>query len=66
MRTEARLLGPVELLVNDTDVTPTSIRARTFLVSLLLRSGQPVPVETLTEELWGDSPPATARAQVHT
>ncbi|MFD8387181.1 BTAD domain-containing putative transcriptional regulator [Streptomyces sp. NPDC059679] len=66
MRTEARLLGPVELLVNDTDVTPTSIRARTFLTSLLLRSGQPVPVETLTEELWGDSPPATARAQVHT
>ncbi|MEU7240912.1 AfsR/SARP family transcriptional regulator [Streptomyces sparsogenes] len=66
MRIEARLLGPVELLVNDTDATPTSVRARTFLASLLLRAGHPVPVETLSEELWGDSPPATARAQVHT
>ncbi|WP_079038575.1 BTAD domain-containing putative transcriptional regulator [Streptomyces sp. NBRC 110028] len=66
MKTEARLLGPVELTVNDTDVTPTSVRARVFLASLLLRCGQPVPIETLTEELWADSPPASARAQLHT
>ncbi|MFD8335161.1 BTAD domain-containing putative transcriptional regulator [Streptomyces solisilvae] len=66
MRTEARLLGPVQLVVGDIDVTPSSVRARTFLASLLLRCGQTVPFETLSEELWGDSPPATARAQVHT
>ncbi|WP_413798690.1 AfsR/SARP family transcriptional regulator [Streptomyces iranensis] len=66
MRTEAHLLGPVQLVVDGIDVTPPSVRARTFLTSLLLQCGQTVPIETIGEELWGGSPPATARAQVHT
>ncbi|MDD9382585.1 BTAD domain-containing putative transcriptional regulator [Streptomyces sp. ZAF1911] len=39
-------------------------RHRTILVALLLSPGRIVPVDTLIEAVWGDSPPATARTQV--
>ena len=57
-----RVLGP--LTVGDT-VVPAS-RERTVLALLLLEPNRVVPVERLVDAVWGDSPPVTARAQIHT
>ncbi|MDT3399679.1 BTAD domain-containing putative transcriptional regulator, partial [Streptomyces sp. B1866] len=65
-RAEGRLLGPVTLIVDGVDATPSATGTRTVLASLLLRAGRTVPAETLIGELWDDSPPVTARAQIQT
>ncbi|WP_419995160.1 BTAD domain-containing putative transcriptional regulator [Streptomyces boninensis] len=39
-------------------------RQRTILALLLLRPGQVVPADVFIDEVWNDSPPATARTQV--
>lgn len=62
------ILGPLQVQADDGEVLATgSPKQRTLLAILLLADGRPVPVERLTEELWGDRPPATASAalQVH-
>ncbi|MEK8170344.1 BTAD domain-containing putative transcriptional regulator [Streptomyces sp. M19] len=60
-----RLLGPVQLVVGDTEIIPGSARVRSLLTSLLLRCGQLVPVETLIADVWDDQPPRKARASLH-
>jgi len=40
--------------------TPTAPKVRSVLAVLLTRTNQPVSALTLTDELWGDTPPRTA------
>ena len=47
-------------------VTVTARRQQVVLALLLLNGNRVVPLETLVHALWGETPPATARAQVQT
>lgn len=44
----------------------TARRQQVVLALLLLKGNRVVPLETLVHALWGETPPATARAQVQT
>ncbi|MEU8548870.1 BTAD domain-containing putative transcriptional regulator [Streptomyces roseoverticillatus] len=63
-RAEARVLGPLELVVDGVDVTPAAARRRALLASLLRQPGQLVTSETLIEDVWGDEASANAPAQL--
>ncbi|MFE5945082.1 BTAD domain-containing putative transcriptional regulator [Streptomyces sp. NPDC056480] len=58
------LLGPLVVTAGGRTVQVRSARQRTVLALLLLSPGRIVPVDTLVEEVWNGSPPATARTQV--
>ncbi|MFF6888119.1 BTAD domain-containing putative transcriptional regulator [Streptomyces sp. NPDC012421] len=59
------LLGPLEVLDStDSDTTPHAAKHRVILATLLVRAGEPVPTETLINELWGDAPPRTATTTI--
>jgi predicted ATPase/DNA-binding SARP family transcriptional activator len=58
---EFRILGPLEVLDDDRDVTPSRWKQRALLVLLLLHAGQRVTVDEAVDALWGASPPPTAR-----
>ena len=57
-----RLLGPLSVSGN----VLAASRERTALAVMLLEPNRVVPVERLIDAVWGDRPPATARAQIHT
>lgn len=58
-----RLLGPVELRAADgRAVEPAGAKRCAVLALLALELGRIVPVERLFELLWGEAPPAQARA----
>jgi WD40 repeat protein/DNA-binding SARP family transcriptional activator len=61
-----RLLGPLEV-VEDSGLTLEigTGRQRALLALLLLRANELVTSERLVEELWGESPPATAHKMLH-
>ncbi|MFC9057093.1 BTAD domain-containing putative transcriptional regulator [Streptomyces sp. NPDC057074] len=60
--TEFRLLGPVGLHDGATgaDVVPSGPKQRALLSALVLHAGHLLSADRLTEELWGDRPPANA------
>lgn len=60
--TEFRLLGPVEIRDGRTgaDIVPSGSKQRALLSALVLHAGRLLSVDQLTEELWGDRPPANA------
>ena len=60
---ELALLGPFEVVV---DGRPVSLRPkqRALLAVLALRAGEPVSVDRLVDDLWGERPPATATASL--
>ncbi|HST66202.1 MAG TPA: BTAD domain-containing putative transcriptional regulator [Mycobacteriales bacterium] len=64
---EFRVLGPLEALVDGAAVPLGGPKQRAVLGVLLAGGGEPVPAGRLVDELWGESPPATATAalQVH-
>ncbi|MFD7258317.1 BTAD domain-containing putative transcriptional regulator [Streptomyces sp. NPDC059874] len=59
-----RILGPLTVTVGGRPVALGGARQRTILGLLLLNAGRIVPVDTLVDVVWRDSPPATARTQV--
>ncbi|WP_128379709.1 BTAD domain-containing putative transcriptional regulator [Streptomyces cavernae] len=63
--TDFRLLGPLELRVAGRIVEPGPPQRRAVLASLLAEAGRPVPVDTLMDRLWGEHPPAEARASLY-
>ncbi|WP_020389214.1 AfsR/SARP family transcriptional regulator [Kribbella catacumbae] len=65
---EFRVLGPLEVVDDAGDVVPLpSLRVRTLLAILLMRSGTIVTMDELAEQLWEHAtPPADRRASVHT
>ncbi|MDT0309306.1 BTAD domain-containing putative transcriptional regulator [Streptomyces sp. DSM 44917] len=60
MRADGRVLGPVRLILDGTDVTPTAPRERVLLAALLVAGGREVPAATLVTRVWHDTPPAKA------
>ena len=62
---EFRILGPTEVLDGRRQVPLPRGRGRALLALLALHAGQPVSADRLIDELWGESPPPTARTVVH-
>ncbi len=58
-----QLLGNVELVYGSARVTIRAQRQRTMLAVLLLNANRAVSVDQLIDALWGEDPPATAKAQ---
>jgi DNA-binding SARP family transcriptional activator len=61
---EFSILGPLEVRHEGRPVHIGGAKERALLAFLLLHAGEPVSVDRLIDELWGDSPPATARKSV--
>jgi DNA-binding SARP family transcriptional activator len=59
-----RLLGPLRVLVSGEPRHVGGPRQQIVLTTLLLEANRVVPVERLVEAVWGQDPPATARAQI--
>jgi DNA-binding SARP family transcriptional activator len=62
---ECRVLGPVEAYVDGVRVALGGPQNRAFLAVLLLNIGRVVSMDRLVDALWEETPPSTARAQVH-
>src|SRR5258705_1541005 len=65
-RAAFRLLGPIEMWLDGTRIDLRGSKPRTVLAALLLADGRVVADSTLGELLWGEAPPTTAQAQIHT
>lgn len=61
-----RILGPLEVTINARRVPVAAGKQRVLLATLLLSANQIVPVEELTERLWGGDPPRGPRGALHT
>lgn len=59
-----RLLGPLRVLVSGEPKHVGGPRQQIVLTTMLLEANRVVPVERLIEAVWGENPPATARAQI--
>ncbi|NUR31913.1 MAG: transcriptional regulator, partial [Catenulispora sp.] len=61
-----RLLGPMEITIAGERVRVGRRQERELLAVLLLQAGRWVPVDRITDLLWGAAPPARARETVVT
>ncbi|HEX4746499.1 MAG TPA: BTAD domain-containing putative transcriptional regulator, partial [Gaiellaceae bacterium] len=61
---EFRVLGPLEASVDGEALQLGSAKQRTVLATLLVSAGEIVPAERIVDELWGESPPASAEHTV--
>lgn len=59
------VLGAVEAMRDGQRISLGRPQRRALLALLLLRANRVLTVEEIVTQLWGDRPPATARAQVH-
>ncbi len=57
-----RVLGPLEVSVDDIPVALPARQQRVLLSALLIHAGQVVSTDRLIDMVWGEVPPATARA----
>jgi DNA-binding SARP family transcriptional activator len=62
---EYRVLGPFEVLDGDRAVELGGEKPRALLAILLLHRNQVVSADRLIDELWGESPPASAPRTLH-
>jgi len=63
---EFKVLGPLSVTDGARDYSPTAPKARQVLAVLLMHANHVVPVSTLIEEIWGASPPRSAKPTVLT
>jgi DNA-binding SARP family transcriptional activator len=63
---EFRILGPLEVAVETRHIPVAAGKQRVLLATLLLSANRTVPLEELTERLWGGDPPRRPRGAVHT
>jgi DNA-binding SARP family transcriptional activator/DNA polymerase III delta prime subunit len=63
---EFRLLGPLEVVDGGQLAPIPSAKHRVLLTCLLVRPGELVTIDELTEAIWGDRPPANPRTTVQT
>ena len=56
-----RVLGPLEVRRNGQEIGVPAPKQRALLGLLLLHANEPVSPERLVDELWGETPPPTAR-----
>jgi DNA-binding SARP family transcriptional activator len=61
---EFRLLGPLEAVAAGEALPLGGPKQRALLALLLIHANEVVSVDTLIEELWGESPPRTAPAYI--
>lgn len=61
---EFRLLGPFEVLIDGARAELGGTRPKALLAILLLNRGKAVSGERIADELWGETPPATAAKTV--
>jgi DNA-binding SARP family transcriptional activator len=61
-----RILGPLEVTRNARRVPVAAGKQRVLLATLLLSANRTVPIEELTERLWGADPPRGPRGALHT
>jgi DNA-binding SARP family transcriptional activator len=61
-----RILGPLAVLVEGRDVTPTAPKVRQVLAFLLIRRNQTVQAHELIDELWSSRPPDSAMTTLQT
>lgn len=61
---EFRLLGPLDSREGGHELRLVPPKQRALLALLLLRRGEPVPVDRIAEELWAGDPPTTAARAV--
>lgn len=59
-----RVLGPVELQIDNTVISISSARQRVMLAMLLMSANHVVTVDKLIDAVWGEQPPSSARGQV--
>jgi DNA-binding SARP family transcriptional activator len=57
---EYRVLGPLEVVDEDSPVALGTVKERVVLAVLLLSANEVVSRDRLIDELWGESPPPTA------
>jgi DNA-binding SARP family transcriptional activator len=63
---EFRILGPVGLWVDDSELPLGGTKQRTVLAALLLAHERVLPDHQLGEMLWNKTPPETFQAQIYT
>jgi DNA-binding SARP family transcriptional activator len=63
---EFRLLGALEVINNNINLTPSAPKLREVLALLVLRNNQLVQIDTLMDELWGENPPLSALSTLQT
>ncbi len=61
---EFRILGPLEVVEHDRLLVLGGHKQRALLVILLLHRGEVVSTDRLSDELWGERPPASAAKTV--
>lgn len=66
MRTEIKVLGPLEATVGDSSIVPTAVKPSQVLAILALNAGQIVTVSALCEEIWDYQPPRSSVPTLHT
>ena len=59
------MLGPLEVQEGENTLQLGGPKQRTVLALLLLRAGEVVSVDALTDALWGDQPPRTSPTAIH-
>ena len=62
---QIRLLGPVEVWASGQRVPVGPPQRQAVLAALAVDAGRPVPVQTLIDRVWGDTPPEQARGTLH-
>jgi len=62
---EFRILGPLEVVGPDGPVALGGRRPRTLLALLLIHAGEALSTDRIIDELWGEEPPANAKAGLH-
>ncbi|KDN20334.1 AfsR/SARP family transcriptional regulator [Amycolatopsis rifamycinica] len=66
MLLQFKLLGPLCVLSDDRDITPSAPKLREILALLIVRANQFVPTTDLVDEVWGADPPRSAQVTVQT
>jgi DNA-binding SARP family transcriptional activator len=61
---EFRLLGPLEVAEHDRLLALGGVKQRSVLAVLLLHANEVVSADRLIDELWGQTPPATAAKSI--
>ena len=62
---EFGVLGPLQMTVDGAPLALGTPKLRAVLAVLLMNRNRPVAVDSLLTAAWGDSPPAGARASLH-
>jgi DNA-binding SARP family transcriptional activator len=63
---DIKLLGPLEVTMNGTVITPSVAKPRQVLALLAMNAGRVTPASVLVEELWGDEPVRSAQTTLQT